>query len=1054
MVEKRHRPFLLFLAAICAALVGIAVPVRAEVLISEFLAGNTSSLRDADGALSDWIELHNSDTVDADLTGWYLTDNAANKTKWEFPGVSIPAGGYLVVFASNKNRRDPGGELHTNFALAIEGEYLGLIKPDGTTVAAEFSPAYPLQTADISYGFVTPPTVPAAPIFFRAPTPGAANGSSGAIALLETVRYSRPSGPFTEPFTLELSGAGPGQHIRYEAMPPSTAGAVVREPTPASPKLTGPLLVDRPLLIKAVVFSDDLSAQGPASAAHFFQLDLSGPAGLGAFSTRLPVLVIEQHGFGGLLKPDGERPAWLYGYAPRSPGELTFATSPDIVTPVITGVRGSSSANFAKKSYNLDLIDEGGKKAAQPLFGGASFDEWALVGPYLYDPSLIRNSYLYALSNSIGRWAPRTTPVEVFLNTDGTALDGFAYVGVYALTDKIKIAKNRVDIAELRADATEAPAITGGYLLKIDVPDANEYSWSTEHGLDIDTISSVLVASPKADKLNPAQRDYIRGYVQQMENALHADRERGWKTHTYLDYIDRPSWVDFHILNTFSANPDSFERSAYFQKDRGRKIVAGPVWDFDRALGSTADMRSGWDAWHGENAAQPWHFGWWGVIATDPEFMQDWVDRWQGLRRDQFADRSLTVLADTLAAAIGPEAAARDYRQWEDNISEFGTHAGEINHLKDWLVKRAHWIDDQFVRPPAVTSNAATVTLVPATDTEIIYTLDGSDPRALGGEIAPNAIVTSQRVVVAASSNVQARSYRADLKDTFPGSPWSSAVGGPSSSPLSPKSRLVNISSRAQVGSGENALIAGVVIADTAGKRYLARAIGPGLAAFGADGTVPDPQLSIFSSEGVEWFRNNGWMNGPNPTQLVQMTRSVGAFPLRDGSNDSALAVEVAAGAYTIQITTPTGQSGIGLAELYELDDNGRTVNLSTRAQVGSDDSVLIGGFVVQGAAHKRMLIRAVGPTLAAFGVSNALLDPVLTVYSGPSIVASNDRWSAGSSATAVVAASTSVGAFDLAANSEDAALFITLAPGAYTVEVRGKGDAEGVALLEIYEVP
>ena len=154
-----------------------------------------------------------------------------------------------------------------------------------------------------------------------------------------------------------------------------------------------------------------------------------------------------------------------------------------------------------------------------------------------------------------------------------------------------------------------------------------------------------------------------------------------------------------------------------------------------------------------------------------------------------------------------------------------------------------------------------------------------------------------------------------------------------------------------------------------------------------------------------------------------------------------------------MQVTTPSGRAGVGLAELYELDGNGRTVNLSTRAQVRTGDGVLIGGFVVQGPAYKRMLIRAVGPTLAGFGVAGALLDPILTVYSGQTVIATNDRWQS-DNATVITAASSSVGAFALAQNSQDAALLITLPPGGYTVEVKGKSDTQGVALLEIYEVP
>jgi hypothetical protein len=155
-----------------------------------------------------------------------------------------------------------------------------------------------------------------------------------------------------------------------------------------------------------------------------------------------------------------------------------------------------------------------------------------------------------------------------------------------------------------------------------------------------------------------------------------------------------------------------------------------------------------------------------------------------------------------------------------------------------------------------------------------------------------------------------------------------------------------------------------------------------------------------------------------------------------------------------VQVSSPSEQAGTGLVELYELDDNGRTANLSTRARVGAGDRVLLGGIVIRGVAHKRTLIRAIGPALAGLGVANTLSDPVLTIYSGSTELGANDRWSENENAHVVAAAGERVGAVNLAPNSEDAALLITLAPGAYTVEVRGKGEEEGIVLLEIYEVP
>ncbi|MDB6034785.1 MAG: hypothetical protein JWM16_5123, partial [Verrucomicrobiales bacterium] len=122
------------------------------VIITEFMASNTKTLADEDGSFEDWIEIANTGTSSVNLGGWYLTDTAASLTKWQFPATNLNAGGFLVVFASNKDRRIPGARLHTNFRLSATGEYLALVKPDGVTITSEFAPVFPPQANDVSYG--------------------------------------------------------------------------------------------------------------------------------------------------------------------------------------------------------------------------------------------------------------------------------------------------------------------------------------------------------------------------------------------------------------------------------------------------------------------------------------------------------------------------------------------------------------------------------------------------------------------------------------------------------------------------------------------------------------------------------------------------------------------------------------------------------------------------------------------------------------------------------------------------------------------------------------
>src|SRR5688572_21568798 len=178
----------LFLALLLFGLSGVQLlPAQDNVIITEFLAENDRGLVDEDGDEQDWIEIYNAGTNTVNLDGWYLTDAAGNLTKWRFPATNLLANQYLVVFASNKNRRTPGQPLHTSFALGQGGEYLALVKPDGVTVAYHYSPSFPAQVQDISYGVaVQQTTVPlvnaSAPSRFFVPTSDALGSNWTTVA--------------------------------------------------------------------------------------------------------------------------------------------------------------------------------------------------------------------------------------------------------------------------------------------------------------------------------------------------------------------------------------------------------------------------------------------------------------------------------------------------------------------------------------------------------------------------------------------------------------------------------------------------------------------------------------------------------------------------------------------------------------------------------------------------------------------------------------------------------------------------------------------------------
>lgn len=203
---------LLFAIVMAAPFVGAQ-----SVIINEFLADNTStSLQDEDQDSPDWIELKNQLGTPVSLDGWYLTDDADDLTKWRLPDVSVAGNGYLVIFASGKDRHPTDGDpLHTNFVLAQKGEYLALVAPNGTVVSeyGENGTAYPNQRAGISYGrYGTPAKVG----FMFDPTPGEANEDSTAVeGFVADTEFDTDRGFYDRPFEVTITSKTPGATIRY-----------------------------------------------------------------------------------------------------------------------------------------------------------------------------------------------------------------------------------------------------------------------------------------------------------------------------------------------------------------------------------------------------------------------------------------------------------------------------------------------------------------------------------------------------------------------------------------------------------------------------------------------------------------------------------------------------------------------------------------------------------------------------------------------------------------------------------------------------------------------
>ena len=268
--------------------------------------------------------------------------------------------------------------------------------------------------------------------------------------------------------------------------------------------------------------------------------------------------------------------------------------------------------------------------------------------------------------------------------------------------------------------------------------------------------------------------------------------------------------------------------------------------------------------------------------------------------------------------------------------------------------------------------------------------------------------------------------------------------------PGTQETRLANVSVRSGAGTGDQTLIVGLAVGGTGSKNVLIRGIGPGLTQFGVPGALADPSLRLFSAAGAQTNLNDDWGGG---AVLSTAFSTVGAFALPAASKDAALLVPIATGAYTTQITAASG-TGLALLEAYDFDatpTGARLVNISARTQVGTGENVLVIGFVITGSGSQSILLRAIGPGLTQFGVGGVLVDPQLRLFNAAGAQTEiNDDWG-GSAALAAAFAQT--GAFGLPVASKDAALVVTLSPGAYTAQVSGVAATTGVALVEVYEL-
>jgi hypothetical protein len=731
-----------------------------RVFINEFCAHNATGLRDQDGHPSDWIELYNAGTTLVNLEGWYLTDDFQQLDKWRFPEITLAAGQYLVVFASGKDRRNPGEPLHTNFKLDEAGNYLALVLPNGETVANDFFPKYPRQRKDISFGLTAEAVqaggafaaAPQGHRFFETPTPGSSNREER-VGLVKDLAFSRASGFYEEEFNLRLTSLPRAAAIYYTvdgSMPTLTnstrfSGAIpIRRTTVVRAIAAAPGFVPSEVETRTYVFLQDVIRQSATGwPAHWGQWDhWTAPAHYSMAPEIVNDPVYHQRLLNGL----------------RSLPSLSIVTERSNLFETINGIYLHTTSNGVawERPVTLEMLYPDGQSAFRvdcglriqggwnrrpeespkhslrllfkkeygpaqlhfPLFGtngAVAFQTLILRGgnnnSWLHwnaeerkRADYARDQWMRDSLRDMGYPSARGRFVHVYLNG--------LYWGVYNL-----------------AERPSAPFVA-----------ANEGGTRKEYD------------SRKANKILMGD--------QQAWNQMMALANGGLKDdahyQAFQQHVDLPELTDYLILNLYGANGD-WDRSSnwYAARHRPDGKFRFLVWDGERTLeGIDADAI---DFDDDESPMRLFH-----KLAENADY------------RLFFADRVHRLLFN--GGPLSPGPAAKRYRALSQLLeaplvaesARWGNYRRDLHPYKvgpyEFYKPDLHWrpeierlLTEYFpqrpgsflrqlqkrnlypsIEAPTIHSDGGSLRLTATTGT-IYYTLDGSDPRLAGGALCPTA---------------------------------------------------------------------------------------------------------------------------------------------------------------------------------------------------------------------------------------------------------------------------------------------------------------------------
>ncbi|MDQ1294828.1 MAG: hypothetical protein QG608_2713 [Actinomycetota bacterium] len=500
------------------------------------------------------------------------------------------------------------------------------------------------------------------------------------------ITFSVPSMAFQGQLSVQLStSVDPGAEIRY-----TTDGSV---PTTGSTLSSDPVKITRTTQLRAQAFVDDFPT-GEMGTALYVARSVNS-------SNDLPLLVMDAYGGGKPGKETFEDVSFmLMDRAGASTASLSQV--PTVATRAGFHLRGQSTSTNEKAPYRVELRNNRDKDADYPLLGMPEESDWILRGPF-QDKTLIRDAFAYSLGREMGLQTPRFAFVELYLNLDSQPMTASDYQGVYMLVESNKISPDRINIAKLKkADLTE-PAISGGYHMQFNLMAAEQPTVPCSGGTtQAPCWKDLELVEPKDP---PSQQiTWIANYLKKVNAAIHSSNPSNAST-GYPAYLDVPSFVNFIITNELAREGDTYIRSTHIHKDRGGKLIAGPLWDYNLGYDAMPAMMGG-------SMVQGWQYestgmgmgsptDWYAKLMADSSFVTQVKARWKTLRQGVMSDSQLNARINTLTSGL-TNAAQRNFQKWPNlNTSMVGpfptrtsqTWSEQVQFMRTFVVQRAAWLD-------------------------------------------------------------------------------------------------------------------------------------------------------------------------------------------------------------------------------------------------------------------------------------------------------------------------------------------------------------------------